>query len=284
MFADLHCHTTFSDGSVSIGDLVQLSKKAGLDTIAVTDHDCLDAIDRAKVAGKRMGINVIPGVELSSTDGDKEIHILAYMMESPDRLQGICHKNTLARKQAATYISVKLMQSYPVHNDLILGCAAGSKCVFKPHIMMSLMQAGYCTELYGDVYHKLFDANSPENVLIRTPKFPTPEEVIREIHDAGGIAILAHPTLYGDMSLVEKYIGYGLDGIEVWHPTASQEAIDTLLELAEKNNLLATGGSDFHGMFNREICTMGSCGMDETAFRELEVFNAKKQKAAKKAE
>lgn len=99
MAADLHCHTKLSDGSVGIEDLIVIAKKSGIDTIAITDHDCLAGTVRGQVIGKRYGVNVIPGVEISAFDFDagKKVHILSYLADAPNRLEGICKRTSVAR-------------------------------------------------------------------------------------------------------------------------------------------------------------------------------------------
>lgn len=102
MAADLHCHTKLSDGSVGIEDLIVIAQKSGIDTIAITDHDCLAGTVRGKVIGKRYGVNVIPGVEISAIDNEagKKVHILCYLADAPDRLEGLCKRTSIARKRA----------------------------------------------------------------------------------------------------------------------------------------------------------------------------------------
>ena len=102
MAADLHCHTKLSDGSVGIEDLIVIAQKSGIDTIAITDHDCLAGTVRGQVIGKRYGVTVIPGVELSAFDeiAGKKVHIISYLADAPDRLERICKKTSVARKRA----------------------------------------------------------------------------------------------------------------------------------------------------------------------------------------
>ena len=102
MAADLHCHTKLSDGLVGIEDLIVIAKKSGIDTIAITDHDCLAGTVRGQVIGKRYGVNVIPGVEISAFDFEagKKVHILSYLADAPNRLEGICKRTSVARKRA----------------------------------------------------------------------------------------------------------------------------------------------------------------------------------------
>lgn len=270
MSIDLHCHTKFSDGSVSIDDLVMLAKKNGVTTISVTDHDIFDATERARIAGRKFGVNVIPGVELSARDNGREIHILAYLMKNPDRLIGLCHNNTNSRRREAQYIALQLSKIFNLGTDFLQANQFGSSYVSHSQFMTALMHAGYTTELYGDLYKRYFDPASSDYIVVRPAKFSTVEFVINEIHEAGGLAVLAHPAMYDGIETVEKYKPLGLDGIEVWHPTADENTTSELLAYAQENGLLATGGSDFHGMFNRKPCGVGSVTMPEDALAALE--------------
>ncbi|MBS1473082.1 MAG: PHP domain-containing protein [Oscillospiraceae bacterium] len=223
MGGDLHCHTKLSDGSLGIEDLVLLAKKKGIETIAITDHDCIAGTVRGKIIGDRYGVNVIPGVELSSRDEKtgKYVDILCYLSDAPDRLQGLCHKNSLARKKAAHFMMLQITKRYPVSAEFIIKCATGSTNIFIPHIMQALMESGYTNTIFGDLYNKLFNKESDGNILV-TPKYPDIEEVVGAIHDAGGIAVLAHPYLYENIDSIPRLIECGIDGIEVWHPSATE--------------------------------------------------------------
>ena len=159
MPADLHCHTRLSDGSLGIEDLILLASRSGIDTIAITDHDCQAGTVRGKIIGKRHGVEVIPGVELSSYDPehDMNISILCYLAENPNRLEGLCRKNSLARRKASQLMVVKASQRYPISSELVLKCASGSTNIYKQHIMHALMECGYTTDFYGDLHDELFD-------------------------------------------------------------------------------------------------------------------------------
>ncbi|MGN1169142.1 MAG: PHP domain-containing protein, partial [Acutalibacteraceae bacterium] len=247
MSSDLHCHTKLSDGSMGIEDIITLAKKQGVDTISITDHDCMAGNIRAKVIGDRHGVTVIPGVEISATDsgtGD-EIHILCYMSDSPDRLEGLCHRNLLARKKAAQYMMLKISQKYPITPDLVLKCAQGSTNVYTVHIMAALLESGMATSICGELYDTLFGAGNGTRSYLVKPKFESPESVIDAIHDAGGIAVLSHPGAYSS-ELVESLVAYGLDGIEAWCPQHTVQQAESFADYAKKNKILATGGSDFH--------------------------------------
>ena len=142
---DLHCHTRLSDGTLGIEDLIAFAKKKGLETIAITDHDCLAGTVRSKVIGARHGIQVIPGVELSSTDAEagKQVHVLCYLPDAPDMLEGLCKRNSLARKKASHFMMLQTAKRYPVSTEFIIKCATGSTNLYKKHIMQALIECGY---------------------------------------------------------------------------------------------------------------------------------------------
>ncbi len=285
MAADLHCHTKLSDGSVGIEDLIVIAHKSGIDTIAITDHDCLAGTVRGQIIAKRYGVTVIPGVEISSFDNEagKRVHILSYLAEKPDRLEGICKRVSVARKRAGQIMMLKVAARFPVSNDFIVNHASGSTNLFKQHIMHALVDAGYTNEIYGDLYNALFSPDSETNLLAPI-KYPEVKEVIDEIHGAGGIAVLAHPYKYNNIPELEKYIEMGLDGVEVWHPSATDENIEEASKLCKKHKLLLTGGSDFHGMYGRSTVTLGTCVTPDEHLDKLMGYKAKKKRAARKAE
>ena len=173
MAADLHCHTKLSDGSVGIEDLIVIAQKSGIETIAITDHDCLAGTVRGQVIGKRYGVNVIPGVELSSFDNNagKKVHILCYLADTPDRLEGLCKRTSVARKRAGQIMMLKVAARFPISTEFIISHASGSTNLYKQHIMHALMDAGYTNQIFGDLYNALFSPDSETNLLAPT-KYP----------------------------------------------------------------------------------------------------------------
>lgn len=289
MGADLHCHTRLSDGSMGIDNLIVLAKKQNVGTIAITDHDCLAGNVRGKRIGEQYGIRVLPGVELSATDHARgtKAHLLCYLPDSPDRLEGLCRRNLLESKKASQYMIVKTAMQYPVTPEFIIKCAAGSTGVYKQHIAHALMESGLTDRIFGDLYMELFSADSEKSVL-REPDHPEPKDILTAIHEAGGIAVLAHPVLYNNMELLDELIAEGLDGIEVWHPSADAETVESLQKLAKKNGLLMTGGSDFHGMYGVGSVSVGTCMTPDEQLDALLSYKARKRRrlarAAKAAE
>ena len=283
MNGDLHCHTRLSNGSMGIEEIIALAKGRGIETIAITDHDCLAGTVRAKIIGERNGVRVIPGVELSSVDKEtgEVVHILCYSPDFPDRLEGLCHQNTIARKRASQYMMLKVAQRYPVTAELMKRCASGSTNLYKQHIMHALMECGVAESFYGKVYDELFSPESANNIIVK-PAFQEVETVIEAIHAAGGIAILAHPAILGGIEEIQKYVAMGLDGIEVWHPSADEETTARFLQYAKKNGLLATGGSAFHGLYNKKALSLGDYSTPKTQLQELLGYKAKQKRLQKK--
>ena len=281
--ADLHCHTKLSDGTLGIDDLIILAKNSGVTTLAVTDHDSLAGTVRATIIGERHGINVIPAVEFSATDSKRKskVHILCYLPDTPERLEGLCKSNSEKRKRAARIMVAKVANKFPVTPELIMKCATGSTNIYKQHIMQALMECGYTTTIFGDLYNMLFSKDSRINVLMDAT-YPEPTEIIEAIHEAGGIAVLAHPGFYNNFELLEELIPQGLDGVEVWHPENSPEQQEFLIGIAKKYDLLMTGGSDFHGAYNAYPIKLGEYGPDEDHVAKLLSYKARKRRKLKK--
>ncbi len=277
MAGDLHCHTKISDGSLGIEDLVGIAKRRGLSAISVTDHDTTAGATRAVNIGKRLGIQVIHGVEFSTMDtvrGD-QAHLLCYMCDFPDRLEGLCRRIGESRKAAAAEMVRRVMRYYPITPDLVIKCATGSTNIYKQHIMHALMDAGYAGGIFGETFTRLFGKDGVANVPM---EYPDTREVLTAIHEAGGIAVLAHPYVYGNMDLLEELTALGLDGVEVMHPYHSPEQTAQLQQYTADHDLVTTGGSDFHGMYSKTTRSLGSTSVDDSAIAALLAYKDKKVK------
>lgn len=277
MIGDLHCHTRLSDGSSNIEDLVFYAKRGGLDFVAITDHDTMAGATRAGVLGQRYGIGVIPGVELSTWDGQRgrKVHILCYLPEKPNRLLGLCTKVLQSRTQAGQEMVKKLMTYYPVTAEHIARHTSGSKSIYKAHMMHALMDLGYIEKVYDPLYHTLF--NSKDGLCYVPVEYPEVRTAIDVIHSAGGVAVMAHPADYDSFDLLEELAGKGvLDGAEVYHPRCSEEDQATLTQMAQQFDLIVTGGTDYHGYYTS---TPNPIGTQLTMQSELDKLFAFKGKA-----
>ncbi|MDF2567694.1 MAG: putative metal-dependent phosphoesterase family [Oscillospiraceae bacterium] len=260
MKGDLHCHTRLSDGSQGIEDVIAYAKRTNLDFISLTDHDTLASFSRAKILGERYGIQIVPGVEMSAYDFErnKQVHILCYLPIKPDRLEGMCLRICENRKKAANEMAKQVMRIFPITPECITKYSASSKSVYKQHIMHALMDAGFTTRIYGNLYNQLFDP--VEGSCFVGCECPDVFEVVDLIHSSGGIAVFAHPGVYDSYDLLEEMCENKLiDGIEVWHSKNKPGEDGMLLEIANKYGLLTTGGSDFHGMYASRPSPVGRC-------------------------
>ena len=282
--ADLHCHTRLSNGSLGIEDLILLAKKRNIGTIAITDLDCLAGTVRGKIIGERMGVKVIPGVELSATDktNNQEIHLICYLPDFPDRLEGLCSRNSQFRKRSTHYMMLKVAQRYPVTTEFVAKCAAGSTNIYKVHIMQALLEMGFTDKIYSDLYDELFNPAS-ENSINHSPEYQDVFEVLTAIHDAGGIAVLTHPFRSKNPELLDKLVEAGLDGIEVYTPNMSAEQKAELIKYAKAHKLLTTGGTNFKGLYNKHILSVGDCDLPDECVNELLTYKSRQKKAQRKA-
>lgn len=273
MSCDLHCHTKLSDGSVGIEELISLAKRRGLHTIAITDHDTFAGAVRGVNIGKRAGVNVIPGAELSAVDSatGRKVHILCYNCASAARLEGLCRRTLESRKKAATEMLRRVMRYYPISPELVVRCATGSAAVYKQHIMHALMDAGFADSIFGEVFDRLF--NKENGVAVAAVEYPDVRDVLAQVHEAGGIAVLAHPYVYDSTDLMQQLVKEELlDGIEVHHPSHDEARRTALTDFAKEHHLLMTGGSDFHGMYGKGARSVGSTVIDDDAAAALMKF------------
>lgn len=280
MTGDLHCHTKLSDGSLGIEDIIVQAKRTGIDFISITDHDTLSSVSRAAVLGERYGVHILPGVELSAWDKERgrKVHILCYAPQKPDRLEGLCLKSCEIRKACAKEMVEKVMKLYPITPESVLKYATGSKSIFKQHIMHALVDYGYTTNFYGELNDELFNLKTGTCIVER--EYPDVNFVLDLIHSARGVAVMAHPVQYDSLDLLKDLAEkQKLDGIEVDHYTAGPEQRKELRAIAQQYNLIVTGGSDFHGLYNAKPTHLGSEITDkENLDRIFKLANANKNK------
>ena len=275
MKADLHCHTTLSDGSLGIEETIAQAKRYGIDYFAITDHDTLSSFSRAVVLGERYGVKIIPAVEFSTYDSKRnsKAHIICYNPEKPGRLEGLCLRTCELRKKRGKLMAQKVLEKYPITLESILRYATGSKVIFKCHIMHALMDYGYTTDLYGKVYDELFNPVTglcAEEVSTDMQDYPEVHFVLELIHSAGGLAVLAHPAVFNNYELLTELCeARKIDGVEVWHQSADEQKRKIAFDIAEKYGLITTGGSDFHGFYNHYPIAIGSNYTPEDSLRAI---------------
>ncbi|HKQ36416.1 MAG TPA: PHP domain-containing protein [Nitrospiraceae bacterium] len=252
---DLHLHTTHSDGSLSPAEVLQLAHKAGVTALAITDHDIVTGIPEAIATGTELGVEIIPGVEISSCVGNSELHILGYCIDWQDselnrRLTTLREGRHRRNPQIIERLrSLGLDVTYDEVRAL-----AGTDSVGRPHIARLLMDKKYVSSA-KDAFDRYLAEGRPAYVA---RELPLPVDAIAWIRAAGGVAVLAHPTWAkvsgeGLTTLLTALKAEGLGGIEVHYSTHTKRQTTEYLDLAKRLDMLVTGGSDFHGTTKPDI-------------------------------
>lgn len=273
-FADLHTHTKISDGTESPADNVRTAKAAGLAAVAITDHDTVAGIPEAEEEGRRLGVIVVPGVEISTLARDQDIHILGYYFRRDDpvfleRLEELrkvrdTRNDLMIARLRELGLEITMEE---VLNNRKPGTQA-EETVGRPHIAEVLIRKGYVSSL-SEAFEKYIGRDGAAYV---NPPRISPQEGIRWIHEAGGKAVLAHPGLYRDDALVEELAQNGLDGLEAYHSDHRPEDADRYRAIAERYGLIITAGSDFHGKRNGKVfhAPLGSQKIDISVLQLLQ--------------
>jgi hypothetical protein len=256
MPSDLHTHTIFSDGSYSPEELVAMAKNIGLVYFAITDHDTIDGVKYLYENGiySDRGIKFIPGVEFSANNADHDIHIVGYNIDIYNgALSDMINEISEARWTRFSEMIKNLQNNnYNIREADVLQVAGSSRSIGRFHIARALVKKGEFKTV-REAFEKMLGKDQPAYA----PRyFPEVEEIVDVIHQAGGQAVLAHPKLVEDDSLVEE-ICTKIDGIEVFYPNHQIKDMENYLNLAEKYHLLVLGGSDFHGSASRYVNSLG---------------------------
>ena len=261
MSADLHCHTTMSDGSDTPEFVVGLAKRLHLSAVALTDHDYYAGDYRAHEIGERVGIGVIEGVECSCRDRERgnKVHLLCYNCKYPEAMAELLAKVTKARTEAVMKMTALVAHQFPITEEAVMDGVSGSGFVGKQHIMLALMKAGYASEMYGTLYRSLFHAKTGSCFVPFEDNDAL--EAVKVLRETGGVIVLAHPTVYGSIASLDDLIGAGIHGIELHHPDNTPEHKAAIAQAAQQHGLLLTGGTDFHGFFTEtgRLKPLGTC-------------------------
>lgn len=257
---DLHVHTTASDGEFEPRAVVRRAKDKGVTTIAIADHDTVEGLEEAIEEGNKIGIEVIPAIELNAKVEKGKMHILGYYINYNDT--NFAKKTELLKKDRENR-NIKFIKEFNRQNvnitlEQVKKYGMGN-VIGKPHFAKALLENGYINDI-KEAYSKFFNV-SPLKEIER--KLITPKEAIELIKSAGGIAVIAHPiTLKLNEEELDKKIkelkSYGLSGMECYNNIHTQEDVVKLKEIAKANGMIITAGSDFHGPINTPGVEIGS--------------------------
>ncbi|MBW2712367.1 MAG: PHP domain-containing protein [Deltaproteobacteria bacterium] len=247
---DLHCHSNQSDGTETPTRLAQLAKKQGLAGFSLTDHDTVSGLPEASREAVRLGLHFLSGIEISSKMEGQELHILGYGFdpENPALLAAMKNQHSARKRRVPAIVEKFIELGIEITAEQVFRIA-GEGSPGRPHVARAVVELGVCKSV-PEVFEKYLHDQGPANVVKETL---STREAIELIHQAGGVAVLAHPTAKpiratgGLDTLVGNLANMGLDGLELHHPKATPHNRKRIGKLIRKHSLLASGGSDFHG-------------------------------------
>jgi 3',5'-nucleoside bisphosphate phosphatase len=243
-FADLHLHTNFSDGTFSPEELVEHGARFGFAALALTDHDSVEGCARMTAACAAADIEFIPGTELTAEHNNTELHLLGYFLDTQNqKLLTEIAKFQIVRQNRIYEMAARINElGVPLDVESVFALA-NCKSPGRPHVARALVKAGLVKSL-DEAFERFLKKNRPAWV----PKSKISAlEAIELIHQAGGLAVMAHPGLNRTDDVIPALVGAGLDGLECFHTKHSTVMAERYLAIADKFNLLVTGGSDCHG-------------------------------------
>lgn len=254
--ADLHVHTAVSDCSLTAEEVLQLAQGNGLTHIAFTDHDTTKlAAEHVQLAAS-YGLTAVPAVELSAYDSQrqKKVHILGFAYQTTEYIEAI-GSETLRKRDANCRRQIEILNTlgYQISVEDIAEIAGD--CIYKQHILDYLVRTGQSSELFGAIYQNIFKNNGPCHFDI---DYPEAVDAVRAIKADGGLAVLAHPVQQDNYEMIPELVAAGLDGIEWNHPSHSAEDCEKAQKYADAYGLFLTGGSDFHGIYEKNSAVLGS--------------------------
>lgn len=242
-FVDLQVHTTASDGALAPAAVVEAAAAAQLYAIAITDHDTVDGLEEAALAGSRLGVRIVPGVELSTHFEDEELHLLGLHLANREAM-----RDALADLQGQRVVRAQRIvetlnaHGIPVTMEAVLR-EAGDGAVGRPHIARAMLAGGWVRE-FREAFDKWIGWGRP--AYMAKDRFDV-ADAIALVHKAGGLAVWAHPGELATPARIDRLARQGLDSVEVLHPSHPPYLVQRLVEHTEKAGLLPSGGSDWHG-------------------------------------
>ncbi len=276
MSIDLHLHSKASDGSLLPGQVVELASRLNLKTIALTDHDTVDGIDEAIEASKKFGIEVIPGIEMSSDVDGRDIHVLGYNVDYQDRAF-LSTLGELKRNRAlrAENIIAKLRDLGLVIRMDDIRSQSDDGTLGRAHIARALLKKGYIKDIQ-EAFNKYIGRNGP--AYVGKSAFSV-SDIIGIIQGVGGVPVLAHPGISKIDNLIKGFVSDGLKGLEVFHSEHTSLDVDRYRGIAEDLGLIMTGGSDCHGLGSSRGLIMGSVFVPDHCIDDLRIGQSQIRKS-----
>ena len=248
--ADLHIHTNCSDGTFTPREVVERAHGAGLDVIAITDHDSMAGVPEAQQHGDRCGVEVIAGAEISAYHGEQEFHIIGLHLDTvdPDFLQKLDDIRTARRERIFEMVDKLKKMGVELDGQEVVDSADGGS-PGRPHVAQALVDHSHVKDI-SEAFYRYVGDSGPAFVPKRYLKV---EDAIAAIHGVGGVSILAHPGVTDRDHYIPLFVEMGLNGLEAYYPIYSREQTAHYLDMAQRMGLLVSGGSDCHGKRKAEI-------------------------------
>ena len=264
---DLHTHTKSSDGVLETRELLTRANDLGVGVISITDHDTVASLPEARTIAGELGMEFVPGIEITSRHKNFQLHFLGYFFDYSDkRFMARLNELQNARLARAKRIVDKLNRiRIPLKLEAVLERAGVRNSVGRPHIANTMVEEGFA-ETYDEVFDKYIGIGRP--AYEANYSFP-PEEAVRMIAGAGGVTFLAHPSHYVSLDLLVKLLKIGIDGVEVIHPSHSDEEMKYYERFANENSILMSGGSDYHGGLKNDEGNLGRYGIDDSWLQKI---------------
>ena len=257
---DFHIHTSISDCSLPLEEVMALASRQNISHLSITDHDTLKAYPKAIELGRELNITVIPGIEISAFDfkNKKKVHILGYNVDVTNkRLEEVNLQTQQKRQKAVEGMTRKTASlGYIVSEEEVAEIAGDSTNFYKQHILRLLQQKGYTADMFGPLKKELFASDGTGKAHVPMV-YISAEEAIRLVSDAGGIPVMAHPGVKNNWEIIEELCEIGLKGLEVYHSGHDSQAIAKAETIADNLGLLKTAGSDFHGEYAAKEVELG---------------------------
>ncbi|HEY7291160.1 MAG TPA: PHP domain-containing protein [Vicinamibacterales bacterium] len=280
---DLHTHTTASDGRCTPRELVARAASSGVTVLAVTDHDTVAGAAEAAAACADSGLTFVPGIEITAVQAEADVHILGYFIDtqSPSLLAFLTEQRQQRIDRLRLMIGKLATLGITLDADAILqpGLRDGGKAAGRPWIARALVAGGHVATT-GEAFDRWLARGRPAFVArIGMP----PREVIDRIHDAGGVASLAHPGLVGHDEWIRGFAAAGLDALEAYHSEHDAETTAHYLKMAASLSLAVTGGSDFHADESHGPAHPGVVSLPAADFERLDARRQARLRAASRA-
>lgn len=266
-WADLHLHTTYSDGHLTPAQLVKKAHSEGVKVLAVTDHDTIAGWEPTRAAAETHGLTVIPGVELSVTVDGREVHLLGYGFDPEhEGLKRHLRAFIDARFERAASMVGRLQElGIAITMDDVQPEGVATPALGRPHVARALVEGGH-VETHDQAFEEYLGRG--QSVFVGKPDVPA-ADALAMLHDAGGIGVLAHPGHWTPTATLRALVDAGLDGLEIRHPSHDDMLRSYYARLAGSYGLLQTGGSDYHGRPDRSQSTPGRWGLSKAEWSHL---------------